>query len=362
MTSLWNENIEMLRKAPPEMQVQLDVQTERAIERFVSFVDGCIDSDEDAVKHPLWGEFRNWADWNLTLLVSKASDLTSVMVCDGFERVRGSIGKPDRYEDIMAEVQFAAELMRAGFTVRFVKESKGEKTPDLEAQLGSDTIRIELTRIGRSATTQEVFSFIDAGNWDMPEFDGLAVELRLLRIASEPRRTEIRQKLAEVARRVHDTGEAQAFSIEKLAEGSIAPARAPGGRTIQIGGPNIGSDETGRVAHRIREKAHQLPSNVPGFVVIFDSELTGLNSSNGAAFAEAIEERVFEHPHLGALLVAHSYIDFRVESLQVRRENWAMWRKIGPGFYVEERLLILNKYARWPVNQKLLQALGCPSE
>jgi hypothetical protein len=47
----------MLKKAPPEMHVQMDVQTERAIERLVSFVDGSIDNDEDAVRHPLGESF-----------------------------------------------------------------------------------------------------------------------------------------------------------------------------------------------------------------------------------------------------------------------------------------------------------------
>jgi len=89
----------------------------------------------------------------------------------------------------------------------------------------------------------------------------------------------------------------------------------------------------------------------------------GFNPANAKALVEGIEESVFEHAHLVALLLSQSYIDFRAaEAVQVRGGHGAMWRRLGAGQLVEERVLVLDRYSRFPANEQLLQALGYPQE
>jgi len=75
LSTLWEENLQMMKSAPPQMQVQLDADTQRLIERLVFFVDGAIESETDVVSHPLAEEFRNWAPWNLRHLAAKSQGL-----------------------------------------------------------------------------------------------------------------------------------------------------------------------------------------------------------------------------------------------------------------------------------------------
>jgi len=43
-------------------------------------------------------------------------------------------------------------------------------------------------------------------------------------------------------------------------------------------------------------------------------------------------------------------------------EDWIAWRKLGPVLLVEDRIFIRNRYAEGKVDQKILEAVGCPSK
>jgi len=352
----------MMEQAPSGFGTVLSAETRQKIERLVSFVDGSMENEEDSERHPLASEIRNWAPWNVERL-AKLSDALTVAAerARGFERVRRSLSQPDHYEDATRELDLAAEFLGAGLQVTFVREVKEKKTSDLLIEWDGQELYVEITQMGPSADMKEAFSYFDRQNWRIPEFEGLDVVIRLHRFISEPRREEILEALAAEAREVKASGTTRSFSAEGLLDASLGAANAPGRSSLRITGFPLDEDEIGRLVRTIRRKAAQLPVDHAGLLIAVDNGLhvSPWERPSYTSVVTELEEYVFEHSQLAGVLIIVPFQAPDAPPFRDSGDNWVAWRKPGPVVMVEDRILILNRYAKIRLDEKVLTALGC---
>jgi hypothetical protein len=352
-----------MTQAPVGFGPAASAEVLRKIERLVAFVDGAIESEKNVERHPLTAEIRNWAPWNVERLVDLSDALTiALQHALGFDRVRRLMGQPEQYEDAICELALAAEFLRAGFRVTFIPEVKDKKTADLLIESGGEEACIEITQIGPSAETKEMFSYFQRQTWRIPEFESLDVEIRLHKFVSEPRVKEILGTLAMEAREVKASGMTRSFSVEGLLSASMSVASVPGSSSMRITGFPLDADEIGRLIRTIRRKAAQLAPTWVGMLVVVDNELhvSPWEHPSYSPVVLELEEYVFEHPQLAGVLIVLPFQAPEAPSFVDSGDSWVAWRKIGPVVLVEDRILIRNRYAKTRLHEKILAALGCP--
>ncbi len=342
-----------------------DPEQQRKIERLISFVDGAIESDEDAPRHPLWDSLSNFAPWNIKAMASLSDDLSLALICDGFERIRQALGTPSRWDSATKEIAIAAEFARAGLQVSFVQESGRKRTHDLTVNREGNPTYVEVSTIKESRISQRMLDEAHPDKWDMPEFEGLHVEIEVHKFISTSHREEMRREIAALANEVRGDGVERAFTVPDALEVKMRRLDGDfGGHTLSIGSPDYDRDEIGRVRYRIEDKVEQLPKDGPGLLVIFDSELMtrDFEAPDYSWVVEGVEEAVFEYADLAGLLLV---IDMggapKAPGFSMSKDHWCAWRLHGPSILVQDRIFIRNRYSPHVLDQRILMALGWPS-
>ena len=352
-----------MMRASKGFEAYPDPEEQRKVERLISFVDGAIESDEDAPRHPLWDSLSNFAPWNVKNMARQSDDLSLALTCDGFERIRQALGTPSKWDAATKEITIAAEFVRAGFQVSFPPES-GKKTHDMTVSRDGNPTHVEVSSIKASKISKRMLDEAHPDKWDMPEFEGLHVEIEVHRFISTPHREEMRREIAALAKEVRGDGVEREFTEPNALEVKMRRLDGSfGGHTLSIGSPDYDRDEISRVRYKIEDKVEQLPKDDPGLLVIFDNELMtrDFEAPDYSGVVEGIEEAVFEYPNLAGLLLV---IDMggipKAPGFSMSKDDWCAWRLHGPDFLVQDRIFVRNRYSPHVLDERILKALGWP--
>ncbi len=113
----------------------------------------------------------------------------------------------------------------------------------------------------------------------------------------------------------------------------------------------------------IRNKSHQLPPGEQGMLILVDEELTPFPTKRPkyGPLVRELEEYVFEFPQMAGVVMVLPFGDPNTKAFSAHGRNWAAWRKLGPGFLAQDRVLVLNRYARPSLDERVIAALGGPT-
>ncbi len=359
----WDQTLKTMKKASKGLEAYLDPEQQRKIERLISFVDGAIESDEDAPRHPLWDSLSNFAPWNIKTIAGLSDDLSLALTCEGFERIRQVIGTPDRWDSATKEITIAAEFAKAGFQVSFVQESGRKRTHDITVICDGNPTYVEVSTIKASKVSQRMLDEAHPDKWSMPEFEGLHVEILVYKFISTPHREEMKREIATLANEVRADGVERLFTEPDTLEVKMRMRDGNGGHTLSIGSPHYDRAEIGRVRYKIEDKVEQLPKDGPGLLIIFDSQLMlrDFEAPDYSVVVEGVEEADFEYPSLsGLLLIIDMGIVHEAPRFSMSKDDWCAWRLHGPGSLVQDRIFIRNRYSPHALDERTLKTLGWP--
>jgi hypothetical protein len=263
------------------------------------------------------------------------------------------LASSDKYPDAESEVIFAGRLMSLGAQV-YPPETSGRKKTDFRAILEGREAFVEVANV-RGSFEQR---------WAMRTFDEiLNHQLRLMskhpqlffggaiyRVLSEPHLQQVRKKISEAFEKVA-TGE----KVVRIREDGVfefdvfeqsARETDPSLR-FGLQGPNFEPAGGSRISTKIAEEARQLPKGQPGFVALYDQNLTvlGLDSETSSQVWSEVCEATYDSSRVAGALVIATHQGARPEKeVQIFREFKVVTRTLYELLH-EEYVLIPNRFS-----------------
>src|SRR5207249_12291058 len=159
------------------------------------------------------------------------------------------------------------------------------------------------------------------------------------------------------------SGVEKSYTAKGLLSARIKKPTESGRSSLGVEGYPLNSDEIGRLVRIIRKKVLQLPRESLGLLIVVDSELhpRPVERPRYSPLVKALEEYVFGQPQLAGLLMILPFGDPSARPFSTRGDSWVAWRKVGPAFLVEDRILVLNPYASSSLDERVTAAVGLPS-
>lgn len=352
-------------------------------------------------RHPIYTwYFCNSAPPARLSLIRFTESLRAFETAPKFSAILKRIKRPlKRIEDLqditeaMASVEVANRFLGAGFDVQLepsikVKASTGDgriKKPDFKIidRQNGQAIVVEVSRMMASdnqrltsATYNAVFDLLI--HWGMhsdPEsFKDILNPRHILPYAIIHRGIEkdelnkLVHDLKVLIEEVRATGEFRELIVPDTIEVGVASydnhevakqwARDRGMREGDIvQGANISSDEIARTKVKIREKLKQLPSDMPGMIVIEAKENLLLFVYDIRSLALTFAEEVANHRNLLRTVIFHSFIDGSTESTCANIGSHTFSHLVRPDRSTEESLTIRNAQCSSSVPAETLMKL-----
>jgi hypothetical protein len=124
-----------------------------------------------------------------------------------------------------------------------------------------------------------------------------------------------------------------------------------------VQGANISSDEIARTKVKIRKKLKQLPTNMPGMIVIEAKENLLLFVYDVRWLALTFEEEIANHSDLLRTIIFHSFVDGSTESVSANIGSHTFSHLVRPDSSTEESLTIRNARCSFSIPPETLRKL-----
>ncbi len=263
------------------------------------------------------------------------------------------LASSDQYPDAESEVAFAGRLLGLGAQVHPPKKSGRRKT-DFSIIIEGKEASVEVANV-RGSFEQR---------WAMWTFDEiLNHQLRMTnkyprsfcggvisRVLSKPHLLQIKKKISEAFEKVAAGEKVLTIREDGVFEFDVfeqsAREKNPNLR-VGLQGPNFEPAGGSRIATKIVEEARQLPKGKPGFVALYDQNLTvlGLDSGTSSQTWSEVCEATYDSSRVAGALVIASYQGARPEKeVQAFHEYKVVTRTLYESLH-EGYVLIPNRFS-----------------
>lgn len=338
-------------------------------------------------KHSLVGFFINRAAGPLKWAIWFAKVLTAIRQHPDFDRLVADLRKPDKFGERMTILNISDILSAAGFTFTLDKEIQingKPKKPDLLVQLNDADpgLFIEVTTLGASEKEREandVFRAISDTLWR--SFGLLHYSGRVERILSPRHLDEVLQKVQAMVIKAHNETGFETLKIDGVICLAVATAakaaemenwaKSQGLQPNQFCGPRVEVSEMDRLSFKLKTEQVQLPPDRTNVVVIYTHlfQHSPNTPESFGALANAIEDAVYRHSHIGYLVLVFSWIGVNSKESYRLRDHLCINRERF-GHMCQTFMLFKNRFAAKPmpsaIEEKFLEAFmsqtGKPDE
>jgi len=322
--------------------------------------------------HPLVGFFINRAAGPFKWAIWFAKVLAPIRHHPDFDRLVADLRNPERYGERMTILNITDILSAAGFAFTLDKEIQingKPKKPDLLVQLNNvdPGLFIEVTTLGASEKEREaneVFRAISDALWlssGLFRYSG-----RVERILSPKHLEEVLQKVKSMAIKAQNETGFETLKIDGVICLAVATevkaaemgnwARAQGMKPDEFRGPPVEVSEMDRLSFKLKTEQAQLPPDKTNVVVIYTHLFQGAPNTPAAfsALANAIEDAVYRHSHIGYLVLVFSWIGGnRNESYRLRDHLCINRERFD--YMCQTFMLFKNRFAAKPMPDELEQ-------
>lgn len=316
-------------------------------------------------RHPLFEMyFINMAPWTRFWLLDFGKKLKDIENIPNSNELVNRLKGADSYSASVAELEVLSKLKRAGIDVElYPKVVSG--VPDLKAVVDGVEIFIEVTEMGASEESMEAgrthrLVHLVAFNLDIESSCKIYKPLSVPHIGDL--RAKIQKAIEEVkkkncCREISEPGVIDCFICPKGKSDELERLLKERGLKRTLEGPPYSTDELRRIKKKIQDKVKQLPKDKPGIIVIFDPNIWVINKEDYYEIAYELEEAIYGERRL-MLGIIWGGVDSRFGEFFVEKEDWVIVQKILYGVLPENRIIIKNKYCKFPINEKILKAFS----
>jgi hypothetical protein len=266
------------------------------------------------------------------------------------------LASSDTYPDAESEVAFAGRLLSLGAKV-YPAEKSGRRTTDFRIVIEGNEAFVEVANVRDSFEQRWVTrTFDEISNHQlrmMNEYPQLSCGGAIHRVLSKPHLSQVKKEISDAFERVNAGEEAVKISQDGVFEFDIfKPSARDKDPRLRVGlqGPNFEPAGVSRIASKIFEEARQLPRDKPGFVALYDQNLTlwslGFDGSTTSSqvWSEACEATYDSSRVAGALLVATHQGARAEKDVQLFQEYRIVTRTRYENLH-EDYLLIPNRFS-----------------
>jgi hypothetical protein len=351
--------INVMDNLNPEEKKDLRKNCEYAIQQFG---ENWLDSEVSKI-HPLRGFIGNTI--GLSELGELGSALQVLQSQENFSGIMDRMQSPDQFYGAYSEVLVGYWLKKTGVNFEYLKQ-KTKTSPDIRINSSQRDLVVEIT------TKEYPDDYLKAYQNYVKFSNGLQFNRMGLNVYAISRRPLISSHHAdEIFHKCENLIEiAESSGFEELHLKKIIDIyvfrpenleRVPKKhRSFSFQMPK--TDEYARVRGTIKEKVRQLNHESPGILLIFDQHFWP--SSKIGHFASRLrhelEERIFEHQNISALVIITQFGDTSADKRNVIRKSDASiaMKTYNPKSNVSRyKVVIFNKYAKYPLNDDEIKIL-----
>ena len=266
------------------------------------------------------------------------------------------LASSDTYLDAESEVAFAGRLLSLGAEV-YPAEKLGRRMTDFRIVIEGMEAFVEVANVRDSAEQRWVMrTFDEISNHQlrmMNKYPQLSCGGAIHRVLSKPHLSQVKKDISDAFERVAAGEDAVTINRDGVFEFDIfTPSARDKDPRLRVGlrGPNFEPAGVSRIATKIVEEARQLPKDRPGFVALYDQNLTlwSLGFEDSATSSPAwseVCEATYDSSRLAGSLVVATYQGARPEKeVQVFQEYRIVTRTRYENLH-ESYLLIPNRFS-----------------
>jgi hypothetical protein len=314
----------------------------------------------EAIKnnHPFSRYITNTAPWTRKRLIWFAEAINEIKIHSDYSKLVARLRDAAKFEEGLSVLEVAYKFSKVGFKLTFdraVNIAGQSKVPDIHVLDGEtkEEFYAEVSILGESVaskTAMETLQKLTEPLWHSVPF--LHYCGRIHKVLSQKHLEEIVGVVSDSVIRTSKENGFREINIEGAIELGMATeaskdllgkwATEKGLEIGQMTGPSINVDEVVRIGRKIDIEQKQLPNDKPNVVVIVNNDVF-FRQPDITATINALEESVYEYPHLLATVVTGHYLG-RGESKTLMRGQHGYIVKEGGGSYVEQHLILFNKF------------------
>jgi hypothetical protein len=304
----------------------------------------------------------NRAAWVWKHFATLGRRLRLVSDCPGFQMILPRFVNPKEMGSALAQTKYASFYLRAGIPVEF-EPPVGNQKADL--RVGQDPGHyIELKAMDQSRDDQRALAVFEAVTSKLRshtfevEYGGV-----VHKVLSKPHLEELLGKIDKAVTAVKagegfvHLEEAGTFDVYIYRSGQ--EALVPKEFHRRFSGPDSGGNEVKRIiatAHTAAWK--QLPEDAPSILIIQDQALTPSTiRQNPAPLVDAMDETVYEHQNLVALIVTFGWMGGGPNYYQ-DHGRYQTYQRYTADILGEFGLVIKNRYGKFPFNESFIRPIA----
>jgi len=318
--------------------------------------------------HPLIYLLANRAPWSQNWVAELGVKLEVLKDVPKIEDLIYRLKKPDEYRAAICELDSAYRLNKADFNIEFGPKV-GKKYADILAKIDNEEFYFEVTCMEESKKSKA--SSTTNQSLIMPYiFDqNVRIYCQIYKILYQPHlnyfRKQIEDGITEVKatkgyKHIHEKRALDYLIVHKDFTGNVQAIANDIGMKLETSGPPFEIDDIRRLENKFWDKNNlkQLPSNKPSVIVVYASLI---NFGNEESFYDEvvnqIEESIYAYPNIVlGIVINNGGTLFEKEDKLLQKSNYVLKIIVGKSLTSENILIIKNKLAQLPINEKIIEA------
>lgn len=321
-------------------------------------------------EHYFYFHIHNYAPPSRLWFAYLAEMIESVKNFPNYNSLLRRLKNPKKFREAYTVLETAFNFRNVGFDIEFdsaVTISGKNKVPDLKL-INIKTkesfyceVSVSYTSVKQNEATEtelEIFNTVIST-------PGLEFAGRIIRTLSDVERTKIKDKILIFAKSVSEElgfgmliiegvlmlGYATQDNVEKLEDW----AKNNGCNLRSFEGPNFDVNELRRIENKINEKKKQLPYDSANIIMIYDGDFFYSIRSIHEAIA-FLEYSLSKIPDITAIIIQGKFMG-TINPISLKFGQHLFIQKMGKDTYVEQYLIILNKFCKTPITDDTISRI-----
>ncbi len=353
----------------------LSIPERREAQNALRLLEDMFGSDFPAVAyadgHPMREYLLNRVPWTRRWLIHFAEVLEKLPLWENYQSLEERLRNRTGFGEGLSVLETAYKFSTGGFAVSvdpLVEIGRKPKKPDLKVQDASDgtELFVEVSVLYESQAVREAYRISQTILFSLlPCRPKMHYSARLLKSLAPRHLSEVQDTVQRFIQECKGENKFGELILPKVIELAIAPdderviledwARPRGLEVDGLSGPPFDSNEIARTKTKIKGELCQLPPGFPNILVIENNSIFA-HARDTAAILGDFEEEVYRYPHLLFMVLCGRGFG-EGEDMVVQEDRHLLIQRSMFHSFVEQQMLVLNRFCESPVCQTAIQRL-----
>lgn len=348
----WEEHVSLIQTIPDLSEIQ-----KSSIASGFLAIRETLGDDWLALAHergcPILQLLRNHTAWAQQSIAAFGRQLQRSKNASGFHEVTRQLFDHGKYQSAATQLRLASRYLTAGFGILFEPEVNAARA-DLLIYANPEHF-VELKSLQPSVEDHEAHNTFAKLHSLLPL--GTTCKAKISKPLSTPQFRHLASRITDAVARI-DAGEREVFLARDGAyEMVLTKGDSPSRSSLDLDGLRLGADDLRRLRSLVRTTPkHQLPLNAPSILIVNVDPFHFTSPEDAKAILEAVDETLFEHAHVIALVITSSWVGGGTPSFE-DHERYQLFQRVDFDFCVEAGIVVKNAYGQFPFRPDLIRPI-----